>query len=62
MQAMVARILVDDHPFAGPSWPHLSDKDREANEKARRLLEAEDGERTRRPLGGAGILRTLVRA
>jgi PPK2 family polyphosphate:nucleotide phosphotransferase len=41
MQAIVARLLVETIDGLGLSWPQVSDKDREANAEARRLLEAE---------------------
>jgi PPK2 family polyphosphate:nucleotide phosphotransferase len=42
MQAIVARLLVETIDGLGLSWPQVSDKDREANAEARRLLEAEN--------------------
>ena len=41
MQAMAAAILVDTITSLDLHWPVVSDKDREANAKARRTLEAE---------------------
>jgi PPK2 family polyphosphate:nucleotide phosphotransferase len=41
MQAMTAAILVDTIESLDLQWPTVSDKQREANEKARRALEAE---------------------
>ena len=41
MQAIVARVLVETIQGLGLSWPEVSEKEREANAEARRLLEAE---------------------
>ena len=41
MQAMVASILVDTISAMDLQWPVVSDKDRQANAEARKLLEAE---------------------
>ncbi len=41
MQAMVAAILVDTIGGLDLQWPTVSEKEREANAKARRELEAE---------------------
>jgi PPK2 family polyphosphate:nucleotide phosphotransferase len=41
MQAMTAAIIVDTITSLGLEWPTVSDKDREDNAKARKVLEAE---------------------
>jgi len=41
MQAMAAALLVDTIEGLDLQWPTVSDKEREANDKARRELEAE---------------------
>jgi hypothetical protein len=44
MRAMVASLLVDTIGSLDLQWPTVTDEDREANEKARRELEAEPDE------------------